>query len=251
MKSSVRIPFLNAYFDNIDFDQVVSVVDEHILSKVPGLMVSLNTDIIVHLDKDDAFRRAFESANLVLIDSAPLLKLATLKGVVVREKLSGSDLMPRVCEHAARRGLSCFILGGADGVTQRACAALTDNYPGLKISGYSPEYGFENCEMQVKKVLDTVRSARPDILFICLGTPKSEKFFAPRINDFCVPFTFSVGAAVDFAAGTVKRDPRWMQESGLEWFYRFTQEPTRLFKRYFIDSWKILGIIAREKRISR
>ena len=228
MKSSVRIPFLNAYFDNIDFDQVVSVVDEHILSKVPGLMVSLNTDIIVHLDKDDAFRRAFESANLVLIDSAPLLKLATLKGVVVREKLSGSDLMPRVCEHAARRGLSCFILGGADGVTQRACAALTDNYPGLKISGYSPEYGFENCEMQVKKVLDTVRSARPDILFI-----------------------FSVGAAVDFAAGTVKRAPRWMQESGLEWFYRFTQEPTRLFKRYFIDSWKILGIIAREKRISR
>lgn len=245
-----RVNFLNCHFDNIDFKSAISTVEEHIKTREPGFMVSLNTDIIVRIDLDSEFEIAYNAADLALMDSQPLIKLCQNKGIKVKEKLSGSDLMPRVCEFAAKRGHRCFILGGKEGVPDKACENLRVEYPGLLISGYSPEFGFEKDEKKVTEVINIVHEASPDIMFICLGTPKSEKLLYPRLQEFGVPFTFSVGAAVDFAAGNVRRAPLWMQRAGLEWFYRFLQEPGRMFKRYFIDSWRILAIAKKCKELS-
>lgn len=242
---SSRVTFLNCHFDNVDFSEVSNVVRNHVATRIPGFMVSLNTDIVVQLDRDKEFRLAYDAADLALMDSQPLLKLCERNGVKVREKLSGSDLMPRICDLAAKEGFSCFILGGKEGVPQEACKNLVSKFPGLDISGYSPEFGFENNEQAITSVIAKVRKAKPDIMFVCLGTPKSEKMLYPHLQEFNVPFTFSVGAAVDFAAGNVKRAPTWMQRAGLEWFYRFLQEPRRMFKRYFVDSWSLISIIRR------
>lgn len=126
-----RERLLSSFFDNVTFDQVCEVLDEHVSNRTPGYMMSLNLDILIRADKDPEFRVALESADLILMDSAPLMKIAHKRGVDCVEKLSGSDLMPRICEFAASKGYSCAIVGGMPGVPEKAAAALSAQYPGL------------------------------------------------------------------------------------------------------------------------
>lgn len=245
-KHPYRVPFLNTAFDNVDIEQVREVVAEHVRTREPGYMVSLNTDIDIALEHDPEFKSAHRDATLVLMDSQPLFELAGRQGVPVKEKIAGSDLMGPVCEWAAQEGWSIYIFGGMPGVPEQAAENLRQRYPGLKVAGtQSPEYGFEKHADTLVGALKPVTEASPDILFVCLGAPKSEKLVHAHLTELSVPFTFIVGAAVDFAAGNVKRAPKWMSDYGLEWLYRFSQEPRRLFKRYFVDSWQVLDIIRR------
>lgn len=241
-----RVPFLNAFFDNVDLDEALGVIQQHIESGNTGFMMSINTAIMVTLEKDSDFRNVFKKASLVLMDSQPLIWVARNMGILVRQKLSGSDIIYPVCEFAAKHGYSCYFLGGALGVADAAADRLRAKYPGLQVAGtYSPDYGFEKDRTQVDQLRSDIRSAHPDIAFVCLGTPKSEKLICRELLDCGVPFYLSIGAAIDFAAGNMKRAPIWVSEHGLEWFYRFLHEPKRLFKRYFIESWQLIGIYFR------
>lgn len=247
-----REPLLSSFFDNVTFDQVCEVLDEHVSNRIPGYMMSLKLDILIRADKDSEFRAALEGADLILMDSAPLMKISRKRGVGCVEKLSGSDLMPRICEFAASKGYSCAIVGGMPGVPEKAAAALSAQYPGLIFKGsISPEYGFEKDAEKLQILLSKVADLHADILFLCLGEPKSGLLVNRHLGEFGVPFVFNVGAAVDFAAGNVDRAPKWMQDHSLEWFYRFLKEPTRLFRRYFIDSWKFLGIVLKNGKDAR
>jgi N-acetylglucosaminyldiphosphoundecaprenol N-acetyl-beta-D-mannosaminyltransferase len=245
-KHPYRVPFLNTAFDSVDLAQVYEVIAEHVRSCEPGYMVSLNTDIDIALEHDPEFKAAHRDASLVLMDSQPLFNLAGKQGISVKEKISGSDLMDPVCQWAAKEGWSIYIFGGKPSIPERASENLQKEYSDLKVAGtFSPEYGFEKDPIKIADAIAHVVDAAPDILFVCLGSPKSEKLVHKYLASFSVPFTLIVGAAVDFAAGNVKRAPKWMRDHSLEWLYRFFQEPRRLFKRYFVDSWKLLGIIRR------
>lgn len=239
-----KIPFLGAEYDDVTFDEVCGVVRKHVASRLPGYMMSLNVDILVKADKDPAFMRALKDADLILMDSTPLMKAAKKLGLPIREKLAGSDLMPRICGVAANNSWSCFILGGSPGIPELAAKQLEKLFPGLKIAGtLSPAYGFEKDPDETASVLEAVRKISPDILFVCLGEPKAGLFVAENLDRLGISFAFNVGAAVDFAAGSVPRAPKWMQAAGLEWFYRFIREPKRLFKRYFVESWRMISIV--------
>lgn len=125
----------------------------------------------------------------------------------------------------------------------KAAEKLKGKYPDLQVAGtYSPIYGFEKDEKEIKKVIDIVNDAKPDILFVGVGAPKQEKFIHKYKNELKVPISLGIGAAIDFEAGNIKRAPKWMQKSGLEGFYRFFKEPRRLFKRVFIEDFKIFGL---------
>lgn len=247
MSSNYRVRLLSAAIDNVDFSQVCDVVDEHVAKHVPGYMMSLNLDIMIKADQSEDVSRALNGADLILMDSAPLIKVARRHGIEVKEKLSGSDLMPRICAYAAEKGYTCAIMGGMPGVPEEAAKRLAECYPGLKFVGtFSPEYGFEKKPETLKSSLETVRDFNADILFVCLGDPKSALLINSHLQELGVAFVFDVGAAVDFAAGNVERAPKWMQDHSLEWLYRFGREPKRLFRRYFVDSWHFLSICARE-----
>lgn len=249
MSSARRVPFLNLAFDDVGFDDIVEVVASHIESREPGYMASVNLDILVRADRDPSAREAFMEADLLLMDSQPLMRLAARAGTPCREKLSGSDLMPRVCAEAAGRGWSVLFVGGAPGIPDRAAENLAAANPGLRVAGaVSPEYGFERDPEKLSRVASQVRSSGADVMFLCLGAPKSEKILHGHLGDFGIPFSLCVGAAVDFAAGNVKRAPSWMQRAGLEWLYRFSREPRRLFRRYFVDSWRFVSIARRYGR---
>lgn len=116
--------------------------------------------------------------------------------------------------------------------------------PGLRIAGtYAPKIGFERDEEELEHINRIVSAVRPDILIACFGCPKQEKFIYENYRKYDAAVSICGGATVDFLAGSVRRAPRWMSDHGLEWFYRFLQEPTRLFKRYFIDDVKIVFLI--------
>lgn len=244
----MRIEFLNTNIDNITMNEAVGRIDKFIQDGGVHYIVTPNVDHIVKLEDDDEFRRVYRNADLILTDGMPLIWISKLLNKPIKEKISGSDLFPNICKMASKKGHSIFLLGAAEGVADKAAENLRKAYDGLNIVGtFSPSYGFEEDEDEIKKIIEIIVKTKPDILAVGLGAPKQEKFIFKYKEDFKVPVSLAIGASIDFEAGKVKRAPIWMQKVGLEWFYRLCKEPKRMFKRYLIDDIKIFKIILKYK----
>ena len=239
-----RMRFLNTEVDNLTMEEAICKINELIVNKKPSYVVTPNVDHIVKLEKDKEFQEVYKNADLIVTDGMPLIWISKLKKTPIKEKVSGSDLFPKVCEMAAEKGYTVFLLGAAEGVALRASENLKNKYEGLNIVGtYSPNYGFEKNEKEIKKIITMINKANPDILAVGLGAPKQEKFIYKHKDSLNVPISLAIGASIDFEAGNVNRAPKWMQKCGLEWFYRLVKEPKRMYKRYLIDDIKILKIL--------
>lgn len=239
-----RIRILNTEVDNVTMSEAIDIIDKMVSDKIPSYIVTPNINHIVLIEKDIKFKQIYKNANLILTDGKPLIWISKIKKNIIKEKISGSDLLPKVCELAAEKEYGVFIFGADEGVAQKAADNLKSKYGNLTISGvYSPSYGFEKNKEEKKYIIDTIKAAKPDILVVALGSPKGEKFIYRYYKELNVPVSMSVGAAVDFAAGNIKRAPKWMSDIGLEWFYRILREPTRLAKRYFFDGLAMLYIL--------
>ncbi|TPE20415.1 WecB/TagA/CpsF family glycosyltransferase [Clostridium perfringens] len=239
-----RVKILNTEVDNITMDEAVNKIDNIINKRTPKYVVTPNLDHIVQLEKDLELQEVYKNAELIVTDGMPLIWISHLNGMPIKEKISGSDLFPAICKLADKRNYSIFLLGAAEGVAKKAGEKLQKKYPGLNIAGtFSPEYGFEKDENKIKDIINIINESNVDILAVGLGAPKQEKFIYRIIKEINVPVSLAIGATIDFEAGNVKRAPKWMQENGLEWFYRLIKEPRRLFKRYLKDGINIIPLI--------
>ena len=238
-----RIKFLNIEVDNLTMSESIEAVDKIIKNRKPSYVVTPNVDHIVKLEKDKEFQEVYKNADLILTDGMPLIWISKLKGNPIKEKVSGSDFFPKVCELASNKGYSVFLLGAAEGIAAKAAENLKEKYKNLNIVGtYSPSYGFENKIGEIDKIINMINECKPDILAVGLGAPKQEKFLYKYKDRLNVPISLAIGASIDFEAGNINRAPKWMQRSGLEWLYRLCKEPDRMFKRYLIDDIKIIAI---------
>jgi len=232
---------------SVTFEDACAVIDERISRRVPGFIVTPNVDHICRLRKDAALRAAYREAFLVLPDGMPILWAARLAGTPLREKLSGSDLVPRLSEHAMRRGYSVYFLGAQPGVAALAANRLQERYPGLRVAGtWSPPRNFGGDPEANAEAVARLREAKPDICFVALGSPKQEIWIHRHCATAEVPVLVGVGAAFDFIAGRRKRAPVWMQRSGLEWVWRLCHEPRRLGRRYLIEDSRFVVLLLRE-----
>ncbi|MDK0690982.1 WecB/TagA/CpsF family glycosyltransferase [Clostridium perfringens] len=239
-----RMNFLNIEVDNLTMNEAIDKAEELIIKKKPSYVVTPNVDHIVKLENDKEFQEVYKNADLILTDGMPLIWISKIKGNPIKEKISGSDFFPKLCERAAEKGYSIFLLGAAEGVATKAAKNLKEKYEGLNIVGtYSPSYGFEKKDDEIKMIIEMINKAKPDILAVGLGAPKQEKFLHKYRNDLNVPISLAIGASIDFEAGNINRAPKWMQNSGFEWAYRLIKEPKRMFKRYVIDDMKIFKLI--------
>lgn len=240
---SRRRKFLNVYIDDISFDDAIDRIIDMAKTASKQYVVTPNVDHIIKIEKDMLFRKIYERADLIVTDGTPLLWVAESMGYPIKEKIAGSDMFPRICERAAKEGLTMFFLGAEEGVAVKAKENLTNKYPGLNVLDcYSPPLGFEKNKKELEKIFEIVNKANADILVLSLGSPKQEKFMYNNMDRLNFKVALPFGAAMDFEAGHVKRAPLWMRKNGLEWFYRFLLEPGRLFRRYFIDDIKIFWI---------
>lgn len=238
-----RIKFMNTNIDNLTMAETLHEIDKLIQKKNCSYVVTPNVDHIVRLEKDEELQKVYKNASLILTDGKPLIWISKWYKTPIKEKISGSDLFPRVCQLAANKNYTMYLLGAAEGVADTAARNLMKKYPGLNIVGiYSPPFGFEKNEQEMNKIKTQIQDVHPDILIVGLGCPKQEKFMYYHCKELGVPISFGLGASIDFEAGNIKRAPKWMSNHGLEWLYRFSKEPKRLFKRYFVDDLKIIQV---------
>lgn len=238
-----RIKFMNTDIDNLTMAETLNEIDKLIQKKNCSYVVTPNVDHIVRLEKDEELQKVYKNASLILTDGKPLIWISKWYKTPIKEKISGSDLFPRVCQLAANKNYTMYLLGAAEGVADTAARNLMKKYPGLNIVGtYSPPSGFEKNKQEMNKIKTQIQDVHPDILIVGLGCPKQEKFMYYHCKELGVPISFGLGASIDFEAGNIKRAPKWMSNHGLEWLYRFSKEPKRLFKRYFVDDLKIIQV---------
>jgi N-acetylglucosaminyldiphosphoundecaprenol N-acetyl-beta-D-mannosaminyltransferase len=212
----------------------------------PTMVVTPNADHVVNLERDAALRAAYARADLVVPDGMPVVWASRMLGTPAKERVTGSDLMPRLCRLAAQHGLKVFLLGGQEAVVRLAADRLVQANEGLQIAGVlSPPFGFERDPACNDAIVQSIRESEADIVFVCLGSPKQDVWMASHIARFDKGVFLGVGAAVEFCAGTTKRAPAWMQRKGLEWLYRLSREPRRLTVRYAKDFW-FFALVARE-----
>ena len=245
----MRMKFLNIYIDNLTMEETLLKIDELIKAKKRSYVVTPNVDHIVRVEYDVEFKKIYNEANLILTDGKPLIWISKLMENSIKEKVSGSDLFPRLCTMAAHKKYKMFFWGAKEGVANRAANILVKKNEGLQIVGtYSPPFDFENDETEIKKILSLINDAKPDILIVALGSPKQERFMYEYKDKLDVFVSLGLGASLDFEAGNITRAPKWISNAGFEWLYRFVHEPKRLFKRYFINDMKIIKIIWKYKK---
>lgn len=240
-----KIKFLNTYVNNVSMKETLSYIENCIKEdSKKSYIIAVNVDVIIKIENDSYLKEIADNADMVLMDGKPLVWISSLLKTPVKEKISGSDLVPLVCERAANKGYTMFFIGGKEGIADQAKVRLEKQYPQIKIVGtYAPKFGFEKSEEELNKINRMISDVKPDILVVCFGCPKQEKFIYENIDKYDAKISICAGATIDFLAGNISRAPQWMSNNGLEWFYRFMQEPKRLFRRYFVDDIKIFKLI--------
>lgn len=222
-------------FDALTEGEVVQRVFDLLDERTGGHLITPNVDILRQLQKP-AVAPILRSASLIVADGKPIIIASRLQGEPLPERVTGADLIWSLSARASDRGRTVYILGGAPGVAEAASTTLQERFVGLEVVGtHSPALGFEHDPAAMGTIRDELRSASPDIVFVALGFPKQDALVAQLRNDFPETWFVGCGAAIDFAAGNVKRAPLWVQNVGLEWVFRLAQEPTRLARRYLVD----------------
>lgn len=239
-----RIFILNSTITNIGKEELREQIFQAIKARRKVSLVFVNVDVIMKAEKDEELKNVIQESEYVLADGTPLIWISKLFRRPLKEKISGSDFVPYLCERAALENCRIFLLGGMGDTAQKAGKALKERYPGIQIVGtYSPPVGFESNRKELEHMNQVIRRTKADILIACLGCPKQEKYIYANRGKYDVPVSICAGATIDFLAGNVKRCPKWVSRCGLEWFYRFLQEPERLFRRYFVDDMRVFGLI--------
>ena len=218
-----------------------------IARKQPSYLVTANLDFAAQASTDAELQRILVEAELVLCDGTPLLWASRLTSHPLRERVAGSDLIPKLAERAATEGWRLFLLGGEESSLKAAAENLRQKDPGLMIVGtYSPPFAPLH-ELNHAEIAERIKAAAPDILLVAFGCPKQEKWIYQHYRDIGVPCCIGVGATIDFLAGKVHRAPPWVAAFGLEWIFRLAQEPRRLAGRYLKDAIFLITQLIRER----
>ncbi len=231
-------------FNYYDMNQTVSKIEKFIKNKSQSIIVPVNLDMLRLSYKDQIFKSIINDSDVSLIDGKPLIWLSKIYHKEFKYKISGSDLIYPVLDMCNKNSYRIFIVGGIGEVPSIAKNNILKKYKNIgEVDFFSPPFGFEKDELETKKVIDKINRFNPDLVLLCLGAPKQEKFWNNNRNLLCNATYLCAGATVDFLANKIKRSPKWMSNHGLEWFYRLIKEPRRMFKRYWLDFWFLFKII--------
>ena len=222
---------LNVWVDNLSMKQLMATLDE-------GIVFTLNPDHLYHLQRNRDFYEAYRQADFITSDSKYVYWGLGWIGRGIQEKVSGSDIVPTYCAyHGDNPAVRVFMLGAAPGIAQKALEVINARVGREVVVGaHSPSMNFVNDPREIADVLRIINDSCATCLIIGLGAPKQEIWITQYRNAMPkVKVYMGVGATIDYEAGAVKRAPRWMTRTGLEWLYRITTEPKRYWKRYLRD----------------
>lgn len=240
---SGRITMMGCEIDNLSMEETLQRVEGFIQSGRPHQHVVVNVDKLVKAEHDGELRRIINDCALINVDGMPVVWASRLLGKPLKERVAGVDLFEALMQRSAGKGWRVYLLGAREEVVSEVKRLYELKYPGLTVAGYRNGYW---SEAEEPGVVEQITAARADLLFVAISSPKKEHFLGKYQGLMKVPFAMGVGGTFDVAVGRVKRAPLWMQKSGLEWFYRFLQEPRRMFRRYFIEDMAFIRLFLKE-----
>lgn len=250
-----RVAILGVPIQSLSMEEVVLKCGEHLEKnhKDPRYICTINVDFIVKAHSWNftavgfpELLKIYREADICLADGMPLVWLSKILGSPIKERITGKDLLPRLVEMMGKKEKAIYLIGGEEKIAKSAAISLHDLAPGLRVVGIATPFIYiegENLVNESTKDLlltEQINAVNPDLLAINLGNPKQEIWFDRVKQHLHVPLSIGMGGTLSTVGGALSRPSKWIQNFGLEWFYRLLQEPKRLWKRYFIDFFKII-----------
>jgi N-acetylglucosaminyldiphosphoundecaprenol N-acetyl-beta-D-mannosaminyltransferase len=246
IKESKLIEFQGIRFSSYSIKELVGVLDDNISNRRTNLkIVGVNVAVFVYAQQNPKLRDAINNADIVNIDGSGISWTLRLLGYKNVHRIPGPDLFEKLLKLSAEKGYRPYLFGASSEVIEKTASALKEEYPSLALAGFRNGFFKLNDE---PRIVDEIEKSKADMLFLGFLTPQKELFVDTYCDRLRVPVSFGVGGAFDIVAGKTKRAPRWVQKYGIEFFYRFIQEPKRLWKRYLVTNTLLLYYIIREIR---
>lgn len=240
-----KIDILGVLVDHVNMEEAVDKALLCMKSEQTGTVFTPNSEIIMEAYQDPAFCKVLNAADLVIADGIGVVYASRILKAPLPERVAGYDLSCRLLEKAAQDGYRVYFFGGKPGVAEQAAQKLTEKYPSLVICGMQDGYFDEEKE---KLILADINEKKPDILFVCLGAPKQEKWIDAHKESLSAGLVLGVGGSLDVWAGTVNRAPLFYQKAGLEWLYRLLKQPSRFFRMMALPKFG-LTVLFKGKRV--
>lgn len=205
------------------YDELLPKVFDQIEKQQKSLIVAINPEKIIKAKEDPALKTLLNNAEFQIPDGIGVILASKIQKGQIKSRVTGVDMMLRLCEEAAQRKKPIFLYGGKPGIADQAAKKLQELYPSIKIAGTQDGYEKDN-----QKVIDKINEAKPDLLFVAMGSPKQENWINANRDQLHPTIYQGVGGSFDVLAGNVKRAPEAFQKVGMEWFYRLMKEPHRI-----------------------
>ncbi|MBQ9967788.1 MAG: WecB/TagA/CpsF family glycosyltransferase [Oscillospiraceae bacterium] len=238
----MKIDVMGVSFDNVTMDEALEKAKEILAGERAQYVVTPNAEIVYEAMHDEDFCALLNDAALILPDGAGVVLGSKILKTPLKQKVAGVDFADRLLGHLAETGGSVYLLGSKPGIAELAAEKMLAKHPGLTIAGMADGYFKDEAP-----VIEKINAVKPDVLFVCLGAPKQEKFMQVHRGELQVKLMAGLGGSLDSFAGTVKRAPKWMIDLSLEWLYRLIKEPKRfgrmlrLPKFLWAVVWKRIG----------
>ncbi len=239
---------MNTYVNALTLDETIKEVEKIIGRGVPTQHVVVNASKVNLMEADNELAKIVNDCPLINADGASIVWAAKKLGVPLTERVTGIDLFQELVKLSAEKGYKIYLFGAKEEVVAEVKAIFEERYSGIRIVGYRNGYFTEADEPQI--VADMAASGA-DMMFVAFSSPKKEYWVHKYLDQVGIPFVMGVGGSFDVVAGVTDRAPKWMQDHGLEWFYRFVQEPGRLWKRYIVGNAKFVLLTLKYKHAKK
>lgn len=239
------IQLLNTHVHNLTMQETLQEVEHAINQKKQVHYTDLNAGKIVDLQGDIDLRKSVHEADIINADGQAVVWASKFLKKPIKERVAGVDLMGNLVDLAAKNGYKIYLLGAKEEVVTRLTKIYKEKYGGNLVAGYRNGYFNEEAEA---KIVDEIVQSGAQMLFVAISSPFKENFLFRHKDALSqVNFIMGVGGSFDVYAGEVKRAPIWMQKIGMEWFFRFLQEPKRMWRRYLIGNSKFIYLVFKER----
>ena len=227
-----RYNILGAHISAINMEAALESFDDWLRNRLPHYVCVCPAHSVMSCYEEPDLREIYNQSGLTTPDGMAIVWLLKLSGYRQVSRVYGPDLMLAVCEQFLVSGCRHYFYGGAPGVAEKLAERLQKQFSGLVVAGVDSPPFRKLTEDEYQQAVDRIKMARPDIVWVGIGSPQQERWMQTHVDKLDVPVLVGVGAAFDFLSGTKPQAPLWIQRSGLEWLFRLFCEPHRLWRRY-------------------
>ena len=237
-KKRNKIELFGIPLDRIDNEQALEKINQLIENRKPSYLITPDTLAMLKARKDKQYFQITREADLVTPDGAGILWATSMLKKPLIERITGIDLINKICQLAIDKNYRIYLLGAKPGVVSKAKENIEKRYPEIQIVGYHHGYLQDNSTKKMnsndrsvsseRAIIRDIRNKKPDLLLVGMGVPKQEKWITKNLHELNVPLSIGVGGSFDVLSGRIPRAPLWMQNHGMEWLYRLMIEPKRI-----------------------